>query len=273
MTRTIQLLRGTTAQNAAFTGASGEVTVDTQTHELRVHDGSTVGGHIIYTKSDVDTALSSKADVATTLAGYGITDGANTDLSNLTNTGKANVSKQGTYDSGETYSVGTVGEAIQNKANVALDNLTSAGVSKLGATVCGANGLIFNCGTDPVIGTGHADVYLYKNGLAVIEFCLQITTAGVSSSEFSFGLNRDALHNANNNIPLITPVSGVCTYFDAGTDVVSGLTGYAGVLQGGLQFWRPCRVYDTLGNVGGWPASSFPIGTRIIGTVYGTYTV
>lgn len=127
MTRTIQLLRGTTAQNAAFTGASGEVTVDTQTHELRVHDGSTVGGHIIYTKSDVDTALSSKADVATTLAGYGITDGANTNLSNLTSTGKANVSAQGTYDSGETYSAGTVGEAIQNKANVALDNITNAG--------------------------------------------------------------------------------------------------------------------------------------------------
>lgn len=127
MTRTIQLLRGTTAQNAAFTGASGEVTVDTQTHELRVHDGSTVGGHIIYTKSDVDTALSSKADAATTLAGYGITDGANINLSNLTNTGKANVSAQGTYDSGATYSAGTVGDAIQNKANIALDNLTSAG--------------------------------------------------------------------------------------------------------------------------------------------------
>ena len=47
MTRTIQLLRGTTAQNDAFTGAAGEVTVDTTTHELRVHDGSTQGGHKI----------------------------------------------------------------------------------------------------------------------------------------------------------------------------------------------------------------------------------
>ena len=69
--RTIQLYRGTTAQNDAFTGAAGEVTVDTQTHELRVHDGSTVGGHIIYTKTKVDTALSGKA---------------NTDMDNLTRT-------------------------------------------------------------------------------------------------------------------------------------------------------------------------------------------
>lgn len=52
---------------------------------------------------------------------------ANTDLSNLTSAGKANVSKQGTYDPNETYNTGTVGEAITGKANVALDNLTSAG--------------------------------------------------------------------------------------------------------------------------------------------------
>lgn len=62
MTKTIQHLRGTTAQNEAFTGASGEITVDTQTHELRVHDGSTAGGHVIYTKNEIDTAMSNKAD-------------------------------------------------------------------------------------------------------------------------------------------------------------------------------------------------------------------
>lgn len=36
--------RGTTAQNDAFTGAEGEITVDTEKHELRVHDGVTQGG-------------------------------------------------------------------------------------------------------------------------------------------------------------------------------------------------------------------------------------
>lgn len=36
--------RGTTAQNDAFTGAEGEITVDTEKHELRVHDGMTQGG-------------------------------------------------------------------------------------------------------------------------------------------------------------------------------------------------------------------------------------
>jgi hypothetical protein len=44
-----QLRRGNTAQNNAFTGAAGEVTVDTTTHALRVHDGSTAGGFTIDT--------------------------------------------------------------------------------------------------------------------------------------------------------------------------------------------------------------------------------
>jgi len=39
--------RGNTAQNAAYTGINGEVTVDTQAFTLRIHDGSTVGGTII----------------------------------------------------------------------------------------------------------------------------------------------------------------------------------------------------------------------------------
>ena len=40
----LQLRRGTTAENDGFTGAPGEVTVDTTANLLRVHDGSTVGG-------------------------------------------------------------------------------------------------------------------------------------------------------------------------------------------------------------------------------------
>ena len=40
----LQLRSGTTTQHSTFTGAVGEVTVDTTNKTLRVHDGSTVGG-------------------------------------------------------------------------------------------------------------------------------------------------------------------------------------------------------------------------------------
>ena len=42
---------------------------------------------------------------------------ANTNLSNLTTTGKENISKLGTYDPNETYSAGTLGKAITDKVS------------------------------------------------------------------------------------------------------------------------------------------------------------
>ena len=44
MPTTLQFRRGTSSQNDAFTGAVGEVTVDTTNDALRIHDNSTAGG-------------------------------------------------------------------------------------------------------------------------------------------------------------------------------------------------------------------------------------
>ena len=41
----IQLRRGTTVEHSSFTGAVGEVTVDTSKNMLVIHDGVTLGGH------------------------------------------------------------------------------------------------------------------------------------------------------------------------------------------------------------------------------------
>lgn len=45
MAARVKLRRGTSAQHNTFTGALAEVTVDTTDFSLRVHDGSTAGGH------------------------------------------------------------------------------------------------------------------------------------------------------------------------------------------------------------------------------------
>lgn len=44
MTRQIQIRRGTATEHENFTGAIGEVTMDTTNKTLRVHDGTTAGG-------------------------------------------------------------------------------------------------------------------------------------------------------------------------------------------------------------------------------------
>ena len=49
----VQFRRGTTTQNNAFTGAVGEISVDTTLDTVRIHDGSTAGGHRLAKYSDI----------------------------------------------------------------------------------------------------------------------------------------------------------------------------------------------------------------------------
>ena len=51
MSTAVQLRRGSTAEHSSFTGAVGEVTVDTTKDTVVVHDGSTVGGHPLLKES------------------------------------------------------------------------------------------------------------------------------------------------------------------------------------------------------------------------------
>lgn len=56
MATQVQLRRGTATQNDAFTGAVGEVTVDTTNKRLRLHDGVTAGGIPLAKLSDATGA-------------------------------------------------------------------------------------------------------------------------------------------------------------------------------------------------------------------------
>ena len=61
MAKLLKLRRGTTSQHSSFTGAEGEVTVDTDKETLVVHDGSTAGGHPVAAE---DMANVSSATIA-----------------------------------------------------------------------------------------------------------------------------------------------------------------------------------------------------------------
>ena len=60
MAKLLKLRRGTTSQHSSFTGAEGEVTVDTDKETLVVHNGSSAAGFPLARES----ALTSKADLA-----------------------------------------------------------------------------------------------------------------------------------------------------------------------------------------------------------------
>jgi hypothetical protein len=86
--------RGNTAQNDAFTGALGSITIDTQSRKIRVHDGVTQGGHVVANMSDISS-------LETIINSLEIADiiGLQTALDDL-NTTKADVGDS--YTKGET---------------------------------------------------------------------------------------------------------------------------------------------------------------------------
>ena len=68
MAVTVQFRRGTAAENNAFTGAAGELSVNTTNNSIRVHDGSTAGGHEVM-KADA-------TNISGNIAGTNISGGA-----------------------------------------------------------------------------------------------------------------------------------------------------------------------------------------------------
>ena len=68
----IQFRGGTAAESASFTGAAREVTVDTTNNTLRVHDGSTVGGHLLAKAADLTTTQTAQTNA---LAALGVASG------------------------------------------------------------------------------------------------------------------------------------------------------------------------------------------------------
>ena len=58
MATQVQFRRGTTSETAVFTGASGEVTVDTVKHTCVVHDASQVGGYPLLREDGTNASFS-----------------------------------------------------------------------------------------------------------------------------------------------------------------------------------------------------------------------
>ncbi|MDE6250206.1 MAG: hypothetical protein K2M34_01040 [Alphaproteobacteria bacterium] len=60
--RKLLIKRGTTAQNDEYTGLAGEITMDTDTNTLRIHDGQTQGGHAVTGGNASNTQLPENID-------------------------------------------------------------------------------------------------------------------------------------------------------------------------------------------------------------------
>ena len=99
MATALQLRRGTTAQNNAFTGAAGELSYDTATEGLIVHDGSTAGGFEIMPSGSIIAF----GGAAAPDAGWLLCDGSNVSRSTYARLFAAISTAYGTGDGSSTF--------------------------------------------------------------------------------------------------------------------------------------------------------------------------
>ena len=79
MAKLLKLRRGTTSEHSSFTGAEGEVTIDTTKDTAVVHDGSTAGGHPL---------VKENAEVTSTGIASNVVDEDNLKVSNTPTNGQ-----------------------------------------------------------------------------------------------------------------------------------------------------------------------------------------
>ena len=127
MAYAIQRRRGTATEHNSFTGLVGEITIDTTNNTIRVHDGSTAGGHRLAKYSELQTQETIEDAVGSLLtAGSGISlsydDAAGT--LTITNTNSADIT-------GVTAGDGLSGGGTSGAVSLALDlnELSAAAVN------------------------------------------------------------------------------------------------------------------------------------------------
>lgn len=141
MATQIQFRRGTTAEHSTFTGAVGEVTVDTTKDTAVVHDGSTAGGIPLAREADIPTVptitafaetILDDADAATARTTLGVAIG--TDVQEFdADTAKLDVAQEFTAQQEfnelkeTTFTLGTSGTIALDPANGSIQSSAMSG--------------------------------------------------------------------------------------------------------------------------------------------------
>jgi hypothetical protein len=139
MSTRVQFRRGTTAQHSSFTGAVGEITVDTDKKTAVVHDGTTLGGFAL-----VRSGLIVNADIASNAAI------ADSKLATISSAGKVSGGAITSGTIGGSTAIGTSG-AIATTGAVAVGQSSAASNTKLDVagtyaqTIVAVGALDINC--------------------------------------------------------------------------------------------------------------------------------
>ena len=221
MAKLLKLRRGTTSQHRSFTGAEGEVTVDTDKETLVVHDGSTTGGFPVARADGIGVAnftitgeldaatldISGNADVDGTLEADAYTVNGTTlneyiaDTVGAMVTGNTETGIAVTYEDSDNTLDFVVGTLNQNTTGTAA-NLSGTPDITVGVVTAGSLDISGNADID---GTLEADAYTV-NGTALDTHIAGVTvTNATNAAHVSVADNEST--NENNLITFIENAS------------------------------------------------------------------
>ena len=216
MSTQVIIRNGTAAQNNAFTGAAGEITIDTTTWNIRIHDGITPGG------------------AAKTLQGNALNSGYLSLSANLSAGGNvigANLVTVGNVDAGNITAGNIISNSYSTSGNITGGNiitlgLVTAGLVSASGNISGANlnltGNIFDTGALTINSGSNGNITIAPNGTGTT-----IVSSALSASGNVSGGNLNVTGNivdtgalfvisgANGNISLTPNGTGVVTVSSA----------------------------------------------------------
>ena len=179
MSTQIQRRRGTTSEHSSFTGAAGEITIDSTKNTIVVHDGSTQGGIPLAKESALASSVGALTDVT------------------ITSVGAGEILKY----SGSEWVNNTLAEAgIQ-----AYD----ADTAKLDATTANFTGTLQNGGSNVVVDSDiGSTVQAYDANLTSFVTALTLPTADGSAGQFLKTNGSGTVSFAS--IPTINTLNDIC---------------------------------------------------------------
>lgn len=202
MAKLLKLRRGTTTQHSSFTGAEGEVTVDTTKDTLVVHDNSTAGGRAML-REDLDNMPASGVSAGT----YG----SSSAIPAITVDAKGRVTSATTSSIDSTsIANGTSNVAVANNGNITA---TRSGTTRLTITDAGATV------------TGTLTATLADNGVTAGTYgsssaipSITVDASGRVTGASTSSIDSTSIANGTSNVSVAS--GGDITLTRAGTDTL-----------------------------------------------------